>query len=118
MQKLVECVPNFSEGRDPARIQALISAAGSVPGAWVLDVHRDADHNRTVITLAGQPEKVAEAALRTVGKAADLIDLTKHQGAHPRIGATDVLPFVPIEGVTMDCCIALARKTGHRIWDC
>src|SRR5436305_7091891 len=102
MQKLVECVPNFSEGRDPARIQALVSAAGSVSGAWILDVHSDADHNRTVITLAGQPEKVAEAALRAVGKAAELIDLNQHSGAHPRIRATDVLPFVPLYGMTLD----------------
>jgi glutamate formiminotransferase len=117
MQKLIECVPNFSEGRDPARIEALVTAAASIPGAWVLHVHSDADHNRTVITLAGQPQAVAEAALRGVGKAAELIDLNKHHGAHPRIGATDVLPFVPVEGVTMDCCVALAHQTGRRIWE-
>jgi glutamate formiminotransferase len=116
MRQLIECVPNFSEGRDAARIDALVAAMSGVPGAWVLDRHSDADHNRTVITLAGAPEAVAEAALLGVGAAARLIDLTKHQGAHPRIGATDVLPFVPIEGVTMQDCAALAHRVGQEIW--
>src|SRR3954466_7682435 len=101
MPQIVECVPNFSEGRDAARIQALLAATNGSSGAWPLDVHSDPDHNRTVITLAGAPEAVAEAALRLVAKASELIDLNKHRGAHPRIGATDVLPFVPVEGVTM-----------------
>lgn len=117
MRRLIECVPNFSEGRDSARIDALAAAMSGVPGAWVLDRHSDSDHNRTVITLAGELEAVAEAALRGVGAASELIDLNRHQGAHPRIGATDVLPFVPIEGVTIKDCVALAHRVGHQIWE-
>ena len=117
MRHLIECVPNFSEGRDTARIDALVAAMSGVPGAWVLDRHSDADHNRTVITIAGQPEAVAEAALRGVGAASESIDLNRHQGAHPRIGATDVLPFVPIAGVTMRDCVELAHRVGHQIWE-
>jgi glutamate formiminotransferase len=117
MRRLIECVPNFSEGRDAARIDTLVAAMSGVPEAWVLDRHSDPDHNRTVITLAGAPEAVAEAALRGVGVAARLIDLTKHQGGHPRIGAIDVLPFVPVEGVTMEDCAELAHRTGRQIWE-
>jgi glutamate formiminotransferase len=117
MRKLIECVPNFSEGRDSARIDALVAAMTGVPGAAILDCHRDPDHNRTVITVAGEPSAVAEAALRGVGAARELIDLNRHRGAHPRIGAMDVLPFVPIEGVTMQDCVALAHRVGHEIWE-
>jgi glutamate formiminotransferase len=116
MKRLIECVPNFSEGRDPAKVDAIVSAMSTVPGVYVLDREMDADHNRCVITLAGEPDSVAEAALRGVGKAMELIDLTKHTGAHPRVGATDVVPFIPIEGVTIEDCVALARRTGHEIW--
>ena len=116
MKRLIECVPNFSEGRDPAKVDAIASAMSSVSGVYVLDREMDADHNRSVITLAGEPDAVAEAALRGVGKAMELIDLTKHTGAHPRVGATDVVPFIPIEGVTIEDCVALARRTGHEIW--
>lgn len=116
MNKLIECVPNFSEGRDPAKVEALVTAMSRVPGAWVLDIHSDPDHNRSVVTVAGEPEAVAEAALRGVGAAAELIDLTGHTGAHPRIGAADVVPFVPVEGITMDECVALARRVGQAIW--
>jgi len=117
MKRLIECVPNFSEGRDPAKVDALVEAMRGVAGVWVLDREADADHNRCVITLAGEPELVAEAALRGIGKALELIDLTRHTGAHPRLGATDVLPFVPIEGVTIEDCVALAKKVGQEIWD-
>jgi glutamate formiminotransferase len=117
MKKLIECVPNFSEGRDAAKVDALIAAMRDVPGVYVLDREMDADHNRCVITLAGEPDAVAEAALRGVGKALELIDLTKHSGAHPRLGATDVVPFIPIEGVTLDDCVLLARRVGQQIWD-
>src|SRR6266852_2047750 len=117
MKRLIECVPNFSEGRAPARVDALVAAMSTVEGVYVLDREMDADHNRSVITLAGEPEAVAEAALRGVGKAAELIDLTRHTGAHPRVGATDVLPFVPVEGVTIEDCVALAKKVGREIWE-
>jgi glutamate formiminotransferase / formiminotetrahydrofolate cyclodeaminase len=116
MKPLVECVPNFSEGRDPAKVQAILAAIREVPDVFVLAHESDADHNRSVVTLAGAPEAVAEAAVRAVGKAAELIDLTRQAGAHPRIGATDVVPFVPIHGVTIDDCVALAREAGHEIW--
>ena len=116
MKRLIECVPNFSEGRDPAKVDAIVAAMSSVAGVYVLDREMDADHNRCVITLAGEPDAVAEAALRGVGKAMELIDLTKHTGAHPRVGATDVVPFIPIDGVTVEDCVALARRTGKEIW--
>ena len=117
MRKIVECVPNFSEGRDPAKIDALVAAMQAIPGAAILDRESDADHNRCVVTLAGDPEAVAEAALAGVGKALELIDLTKHTGAHPRIGATDVVPFVPIEGLELEDCVALAKQVGREIWN-
>ena len=116
MKRLIECVPNFSEGRDKAKVEAIVSAMSNTPGVYVLDREMDADHNRCVVTLAGEPEAVAEAALLGVGKALELIDLTKHSGAHPRIGATDVLPFIPIEGIALEDCVALARRTGEEIW--
>ncbi len=116
MRKIVECVPNFSEGRDPLKIEALVAVMRSVPGVAVLDRESDADHNRCVVTLAGEPEAVAEAALLGVGKARELIDLTRHSGAHPRMGATDVVPFIPVEGVELEDCVALARRVGREIW--
>lgn len=117
MARLIECVPNFSEGRDAAKIDALVAAMQSVEGVYVLDRESDADHNRCVITLAGEPEPVAEAALRGVGKALELIDLTKHSGAHPRLGATDVVPFIPVDGVSIEECIVLSKKVGNEIWN-
>ena len=116
MKRLIECVPNFSEGRDAAKVDALVAAMSGVPGVFVLDREMDADHNRCVITLAGEPDAVAEAALLGVGKALELINLTQHMGAHPRIGATDVVPFIPVEGVTLEDCVALARLVGNEIW--
>jgi len=115
MPALVECVPNFSEGRDKARVDAIIEAM-KMDGVYLLDREMDADHNRCVITLVGDPAKVAEAAIRGVGKAAELIDLTKHTGAHPRLGAADVIPFIPIEGATLEDCVAIARRAGEEIW--
>jgi len=117
MKRLIECVPNFSEGRDTSKVDAIVAAMRQVPGVFLLDRESDADHNRSVITLAGEPEAVAEAALRGVGKAGELIDLTQHTGAHPRMGATDVVPFIPVEGVSIEDCVALAKKTGHQIWE-
>jgi glutamate formiminotransferase len=115
--QLVECVPNFSEGRDPAKIDAIVQAMLAVPDVALLDRESDADHNRCVITLVGPPASVADAAIRGVEKAVELIDLTKHQGAHPRIGAADVVPFIPIEGVTLEDCVRLAERAGQEIWN-
>jgi glutamate formiminotransferase len=115
MQTLVECVPNFSEGRDKAKVDAIIEAM-KLDGVYLLDREMDADHNRCVITIAGERDAVQEAAIRGVGKAAELIDLNQHQGAHPRLGAADVVPFVPIEGVSIEDCVAMARHAGGEIW--
>ncbi len=112
---LVECVPNFSEGRDAAKVDAIVEAM-KVPGVYLLDQEMDGDHNRCVITLVGEREAIAEAVIRGVGKAAELIDLTRHQGAHPRMGAADVVPFIPIDGVTLEDCVAMARYAGAEIW--
>jgi glutamate formiminotransferase/formiminotetrahydrofolate cyclodeaminase len=114
--RLIECVPNFSEGRDSAVVSALVEAVRSVPGVIFLDQEMDADHNRSVLTFAGPPEPVVEAVLRAVGKAVELIDLNRHSGAHPRIGAADVVPFVPIEGVTVEECVRIAERAGEQIW--
>lgn len=115
MSTLVECVPNFSEGRDKAKVDAIVDAM-KIPGVYLLDREMDADHNRCVITLVGEREPIQEAAIRGVGKAAELIDLTRHQGAHPRMGAADVVPFIPIEGVTIEDCVAMAKHVGAEIW--
>lgn len=112
---LVECVPNFSEGRRIEAVERLALAISSVPTACVLDTHTDPDHNRSVITFVARPEMIVEAAVRAVSLAAELIDMREHRGVHPRLGATDVLPFVPISGVTMDDCVALAHQAGERI---
>jgi len=115
MSTLVECVPNFSEGRDQAKVDAIVEAMKG-DGVYLLDREMDADHNRCVITLVGERDAIQEAAIRGVGKAAELIDLNHHQGAHPRLGATDVVPFIPIEGVTLEDCVAMARHVGEQIW--
>jgi len=115
MSTLVECVPNFSEGRDKSKVDSIVEAM-KLPGVYLLDREMDADHNRCVITLVGEREPIQEAAVRGVGKAAELIDLTQHQGAHPRMGAADVVPFIPIEGVTIEDCVAMARRVGEEIW--
>jgi len=114
-QPIVECIPNFSEGRRIEVVDAIQQAIASVAGVHVLDRHMDADHNRSVITFAGHPQGVLEAAYAGIARAAELIDLDQHQGEHPRIGATDVVPFVPIQGVTMDECVELARRLGERV---
>ena len=112
MKPLVECVPNFSEGRRPEVIEAIVAAMRAVPEVRVLDVESDADHNRSVVTLVGPPAAVREAAFQGIARAAELIDMDAHQGEHPRLGATDVVPFVPISGVTMQECVALAHELG------
>ena len=115
MDRIVECVPNFSEGRSHTTVRALAQAVESVPGVWLLDQTRDRDHHRSVLSFAGEPDAVAEAAFRAIRMATDLIDLRKHKGVHPRVGATDVVPFVPLRGVTMQDCIHLAKRLGQRV---
>jgi len=115
MSTLVECVPNFSEGRDKTKVDAIIDAM-KLPGVFLLDRESDFDHNRSVITLVGEREAIQEAAIRGVGKAAELIDLNVHSGAHPRMGAADVVPFIPIDGVTIEDCVAMAVHVGEEIW--
>ena len=112
---VVECVPNFSEGVDARRVEAIV-AAMEVDGVHLLDWSRDSDRNRSVVTIAGRPAAVVEAAVRGAGKAVELIDLTRQQGTHPRIGAADVIPFVPIAGIRLEQCALLARQAGLEIW--
>lgn len=113
--KLVECIPNVSEGRDRAKIDELAAAVRETPGAWLLDVAPDADHHRAVISLVGSPEAVERAVLRLVERAVELIDLREHRGEHPRMGAVDVIPFVPITDVTLAECIELSKRVGQQI---
>jgi len=115
LKRIVECVPNFSEGRRPEVIEQIVAAIAGVEDVRVLDCSSDPDHNRTVVTFVGPPETVADAAFAAIARAADLIDMDQHQGEHPRMGATDVVPFVPIAGVTMEDCVAIARKLGARV---
>ncbi len=112
---LVECVPNFSEGRRQDVLDGIKGAISAVSGAYVLDMHTDADHNRSVITFVGDPKAVEEAAFQMIKKASQLIDLDNHNGEHPRIGATDVVPFVPISNITMDECVDMAHRVGERV---
>ena len=114
---IVECVPNFSEGRDAAKVDAIVEAIRSVRGIAILGRELDADHNRSVITFAGPAGAVGEAAFRGVERAVGLIDLRQHTGVHPRIGAADVVPFVPVEGVTLEDCVRIANELGQRLWD-
>ena len=115
MPKIVECVPNFSEGRDEAKIKAIADAIAAVPGAKLLHVDPGPGANRTVVTFIGTPEAAAEAAFRAIATAAELIDMREHRGEHPRLGATDVCPFVPVEGVTLEECAAIACRVGRRV---
>jgi len=115
LSSIVECVPNFSEGRRQEVVEAIARAMAAVEGVRILDVQSDADHNRSVITMVGPRETIAEAAFRGIAEAARRINLDEHRGEHPRIGATDVVPFVPVRGVTMDDCVALARALGERV---
>jgi len=115
VKPLVECIPNFSEGRRLEVVEQIVDAVRSVPGVSVLDYSSDPDHNRSVLTFVGVPEAVEQAAFEAIRTAAELIDMTQHQGEHPRIGATDVVPFVPIRGVTMETCVEMARRLGQRV---
>ncbi|MFH2104289.1 MAG: glutamate formimidoyltransferase [Chloroflexota bacterium] len=112
---IIECIPNFSEARRKDVVEKILTAITSVPGVTLLDQHSDSDHNRTVVTFIGPPEAVEEAAFRSIQKAAELIDTNEHRGSHPRLGAADVVPFVPISAVTMDECVTLARRLGKRV---
>jgi glutamate formiminotransferase len=113
---MIECVPNFSEGRDEAKVRAIVDAIATAPGVKILGWESDVDHNRSVVTFAGEPDDVMEGAIRGAGKAAQLIDLNRHQGVHPRVGAADVIPFVPLQGSTLEQCIAIAHQAGEEIW--
>lgn len=115
-RNIVECVANFSEGRNNAVVEAIVAAIGSVDGIAILAYESDADHHRSVVTFAGAPELVLEAAFRGVAEAVLRIDLNRHQGVHPRIGAADVVPFVPVENISLEECAALAHRFGDRLW--
>src|ERR1043165_7371085 len=117
MERIVECVPNFSEGRKAEVVGALVAAVESVAGALVLGTHVDPDHNRSVITFVAPPEAIVEAAVRVVGRAVELIDLSAHAGQHPRMGACAVLPCGPVRGLTVEECVRVAREAGRRIWE-
>jgi glutamate formiminotransferase len=116
MPVLIECVPNFSEGRDKAKVETIL-AAMKRPGVSLLDFEMDADHNRSVVTLVGERDPLIAAVLAGIGKAAELIDLNVQRGAHPRLGATDVVPFIPIEGVTLEDCVQMAKELAAKVWD-
>ncbi len=116
MAQIVECVPNFSEGRRKDVVDAIAEAARAVEGVRILDVEMDASHNRAVLSFIGAPGPVQEAAFRSVAMAVELIDLTKHEGEHPRMGAADVVPFIPVTGISMEECVGLAHGLGERIW--
>ena len=115
MNKIIECVPNFSEGRDARKIAKIVGEIEKVKDVKLLNVESDADYNRTVVTFAGEPEAVRDAAFYAIEMAAEVIDMSRHKGAHPRIGATDVCPFVPVSGVTMSDCVQIARSLGKEV---
>jgi len=116
MAGIVECIPNFSEGRNKENLEALAGVSKSIPGVTLLDYSADINHNRSVFTLIGDPAGIAEVAFELCKKASDLIDMTKHTGEHPRMGATDVIPFVPIRDVTIDECVDISKQVAKRIW--
>lgn len=117
MAKIVQCIPNFSEGRDQEVIGKIIAEAKNHPGVSLLDYSSDTSHNRTVVTLVGDPEAMEEAAFALTKLASELIDLNKHKGEHPRMGATDVMPFVPIQEITVEECVELSKRVAERIWN-
>ena len=115
MRKIIECVPNFSEGRDTCKIEQITAEVGKVPGVRLLDVDSDAHHNRTVLTFVGGPESIKKASYNAIARAAEIIDMTRHQGQHPRLGACDVCPFVPIQNVTMADCVTVANELASEV---
>jgi len=114
---VIECVPNFSEGRDEGVVRSIVQAISGAPGVLVLGWEMDRDHHRSVVTFAGSPDAVVEGAVRGVGRAAELIDISLHEGVHPRVGAADVIPFVPLDGATMEQCAVAAHCAGQEIWN-
>ena len=117
MAKIVECIPNFSEGRDTKRVEELAAVAKSIPGVTLLDYSSDTSHNRSVFTLVGDPDGIAEVAFQLCKKASELIDMTKQSGEHPRMGATDVIPFVPIREMSVEECVEISKQVAQRIWE-
>jgi glutamate formiminotransferase len=117
MATLIECVPNFSEGRDKNKVEQIAALIRGISGVYLLDIHMDPDHNRSVITFVGTPSGIHQAAVRAVGIASTVIDLNMHRGAHPRIGAADVLPIVPLRGITLADCVPIAHGIGNDIWE-
>ena len=117
MTKIVECIPNFSEGRSAERVEELVEVAKSIPGVTLLDHSSDSNHNRSVFTLVGNPDGITEVAFQLCKKASEIIDMTVQHGEHPRMGATDVIPFVPIRNVTVEECVEISKKVAERIWD-
>ena len=115
MDRIIECVPNFSEGRDLEKIEKIVSAFRAKEGVKLLDYSNDTDHNRCVVTVVGEPEALKAAVIEAVGTAVELIDLNKHEGQHPRMGAVDVVPFIPIKGCTMDDAVAMSKEVGAKI---
>jgi len=117
MKKIIECVPNFSEGRDSWKIEEIASSFRGAKGVKLLDIQKDADHNRSVITVVGEPIPLKEAVIRAVGKAIQIIDMSLHKGQHPRMGAVDVIPFIPIRNATMEDAIELSKETAKMVWE-
>ena len=115
MARLVECVPNFSEGRDLEKVEKIVDEVRKVENVTLLDYSSDSDHNRSVVTIIGEPEKVKEAVINSIKVATELIDMSEHEGAHPRMGATDVVPFTPVSEVTMEECIEMAKEVGEKL---
>jgi len=117
MNKLIECVPNFSEGRDKSKIDNIVKQMSDVPGITILDVDPGQDTNRTVVTIVGAPEAIAEAAFQGIKRASEVLDMGQHSGTHPRMGATDVCPFIPVSNITIEECVDLSKQVGKRIGD-
>ena len=117
MNKLIECVPNFSEGRDKSKIETIVKQMSDVPGITILDVDPGQDTNRTVVTIVGAPEAIAEAAFQGIKRASEVLDMGQHSGTHPRMGATDVCPFIPVSNITIEECVDLSKQVGKRVGD-
>jgi glutamate formiminotransferase / 5-formyltetrahydrofolate cyclo-ligase len=117
MKQIVECVPNFSEGRDPNKIQRILASFQGREGVKLLDYQKDADHNRLVVTVVGEPDPLRDAVIAAVGVSVEVIDMRQHRGQHPRMGAVDVIPFIPIKGITMEDAVALSKEVAKEVWE-